>query len=176
MSDSTSDEAIQALERVLKAYPELLKSVYADAVSGAAKELGKVAVGAVTEVGGLALDLTKAVRLLTAPVQYLAHFQVRLSHYLRRVEAEVPLKQQVTPPAALLLPVLERLKYQTEEDLLTRLYVELLKRACDKERAGEAHPAFINIIPQLSFSISRATDGIMASTFCLKIKAHNTGC
>lgn len=134
-----NSEGLVALENVLKTYPELLNKLYSDGVSST-----------VREVGGAATDLVKAARLITAPLQYMAHMQGRLEHYFREVEKSIPKDKQVTPPPTLLLPILEKLKFQCDSDLLTTLYVELLKRACDKDRVNEAHPAFINIIPQLS--------------------------
>jgi len=134
-----SNEGLVALEKVLKAYPELVKTVYTDGASGA-----------IQEIGGLMTDLVKGARLITAPVQYMAHLQDRLSNHFRIVESSIKKENQISPPPQLFLPLLEKLKYQDNGDVLTHLYVELLKRACDKERLNEAHPAFINIIPQLS--------------------------
>jgi len=134
-----SNEGLKALKGVLKAYPELVNNVYNDGASGGLQQ-----------IGALATDLIKGARLITAPIQYMGHLQDRLTRYFEKVENEVPKNRQVTPPSSLLLPLLEKLKYQDENDLLTELYVELLKRACDKDRENEAHPAFINIIPQLS--------------------------
>lgn len=127
------------IKEIAKTYPNIVKRTYKDGASGAVKQ-----------VGALATDLVKGARFILAPVQYMAHFQDRLEAYFERVSNSIPEDQQVPPSPSLLLPLLEKLKYQDEQDILTSLYIELLTRACDKERVNEAHPAFINIIPQLS--------------------------
>jgi hypothetical protein len=42
------------------------------------------------------------------------------------------------------------LRYQEEENPITDMYIALLARAMDRERVGEAHPAFIPILGQLA--------------------------
>jgi hypothetical protein len=134
-----SQDGIKALAGALQAGPELAKSIYSDGASGGLQE-----------VGGLLTDLIKTARLFTAPIQVTAHLQDRLSNYFQQALKSVPESQQISPPPSLLLHLASKLKYQDEADSLTSLYIELLKRACDKDRVNEAHPAFINIIPQLS--------------------------
>ncbi len=118
---------------------DLAKQAYDDAVSPAAKEVGKT--------GG---DLVKALRLFTAPLQLMAAWQDRLTAYLEKVRLSVPERNQIEAPASIAGPILERLKYLEEDNHLTALYLELLSRAIDKERIEEAHPAFLSIIEQLS--------------------------
>lgn len=133
------DDAIEALTKVLQTYPELINRVYADGISGGLQE-----------AGGLLTDLVKTARLVTAPIQVTAHLQDRLSNYFQQALECVPESQQISPPPSLLSSLASKLNHQDEFDSLTSLYIELLKRACDKDRVNEAHPAFINIIPQLS--------------------------
>ncbi len=136
--DLSVDE-IKAIAEILKTYPKAIEKVYEEGASSAVKE-----------IGALATDIGKAFRLVTAPIQYLGSMQDRLAVHLRKLSSEIPKENQVTPPSSMLLPLLEKLKYQGDEELLTELYLELLKRACDKNRVSEAHPAFFNIIGQLS--------------------------
>lgn len=139
MSSQESDNGLKALENLLKTYPYLVKNIYSDGASGA-----------IQEIGGITTDLLRGARLVTAPIQYMAHLQGRLEKYLKNVSEDISKKDQITPSSSILLPILEKLKYQNEDEFLSSMYVELLKRACDKNRVNEAHPAFINIIPQLS--------------------------
>ncbi|WP_018692540.1 DUF4393 domain-containing protein [Algicola sagamiensis] len=76
--------------------------------------------------------------------------QDRLANYIKKSLNSVPEENRISPPESLILPIAEQLKYQEEGNPLTALYLNLLSRAMDKERIGEAHPAFINIIKQLS--------------------------
>lgn len=133
-----SDEDKKAIAELLQAYPKVVERVYEDGASNALKE-----------VGALATDLVKAFRLVTAPIQYMGFLQDRLAHHLKKVSDSIPLDEQVTPPVSMLLPLLDKLKYQEDGESLTDLYIELLKRSCDKNRVAEAHPAFFNLIGQL---------------------------
>ncbi|MCP4410957.1 MAG: hypothetical protein GY808_00050, partial [Gammaproteobacteria bacterium] len=50
----------------------------------------------VREVGGVLSDVVKAARLLTAPVQYLAHIQDKLSRYIQDLDNSIPTEDKVT--------------------------------------------------------------------------------
>ena len=118
----------------------VIKEVYSDAVAPAMREFGKI--GA---------DAVKVARLALFPVQYGAMLQDRLARYLQRALDKVPESHRVAPRDAIMLPVAERLRYQDEEgNPIAALYVNLLARAMDRERLGEAHPAFVHLIGQLA--------------------------
>ncbi|MHC2459939.1 hypothetical protein ACVMIX_006643 [Rhizobium leguminosarum] len=48
------------------------------------------------------------------------------------------------------LPIAEKLRFYTDGDPITELYINLLARAMDGQRVGEAHPAFFTVITQLA--------------------------
>jgi len=129
--------SLDKLSNILGA--ETIKKIYEDGLTEPVKESGK-----------LLTDLVKALRLFTAPVQLLASYQDRLTKYLNKVEQSVPEENQMEAPAFISGPAIERLKYLEDSNYLTDLYLNLLKRAIDRERINEAHPAFIHIIDQLS--------------------------
>ncbi|MCC9168844.1 DUF4393 domain-containing protein [Pontibacter harenae] len=118
---------------------ETIKKIYEDGLSNPTKEVGKTAT-----------DLVKAARLFTAPIQLLAAYQDRLEKYLNQVREAVPEERQIESPASIAGPVLEKLKYIEDENYLKDLYLNLLKKAIDREKINEAHPAFVSIIEQLS--------------------------
>lgn len=118
---------------------ETVKRIYEDGASHPLQETSKIAV-----------DMVKAFRLLTAPIQLLAAYQDRLSKYFDRVRLSVPEENQIEAPASLSGPIIERLKYLEETNYLTDMYLNLLTRAIDKDRVNEAHPAFFHVIDQLS--------------------------
>lgn len=118
---------------------DTVKKVYEDGLSLPVQESGK----AIT-------DLVKALRLFTAPIQFLAAYQDRLTKYLDRVREGVPEERQMEAPPSISGPIIERLKYLEEDNYLTDLYISLLQKAIDKEKIQEAHPAFYHIIDQLS--------------------------
>jgi len=118
---------------------DTVKKVYEDGLSESTKETGK-----------MITDFIKVARLFTAPIQLLASYQDRLSKYFEKVRNAVPEENQIEAPASFSGPIIERLKYLEDDNYLTDLYLNLLKRAIDKERVNEAHPAFLYIIDQLS--------------------------
>lgn len=118
---------------------KLLNKAYDDLLADAMKEGGQALVNTV-----------KAFRLFTAPIQLLAVAQDRLKAFCEKVRQRVPEERQVEAPPSIALPVLLSLRYMEDDNLLTELFLNLLARAIDKERQGEAHPAFARIIEQLS--------------------------
>jgi hypothetical protein len=100
--------------------------------------------------GQVLVDTVKAFRLFTAPIQLLAVAQDRLAAFCDRVRAKVPEDQQQEAAPSIALPILMDLRFMEDDNPLTKLYLNLLTRAIDKERCNEAHPAFLKIIEQMS--------------------------
>jgi len=116
------------------------KEVYSDAVGPVMREFGKIGVNA-----------AKVVHLVLFPLQYGAKFQDRLAQRLQEALERVPSARRMAPRESIALPVGERLRYEDEGiNPIADLYINLLARAMDKERVGEAHPAFLSIIGQLA--------------------------
>lgn len=125
---------------ILKAIPpEVAKEAYSDAVSGPLREAGKIGT-----------DFVKTVRLILFPLQYGAYLQDRLARRLSEAIARVPEERRVAPVESIAIEVADRLKYQGDESVIAEMYVSLLARAMDRERTGEAHPAFVHIVSQLA--------------------------
>lgn len=118
---------------------KIVEKLYDDALSPALREASKVGV-----------DLVKTFRLILLPLQYTAMWQERLDRYLKNAIDSVPEENRIAPVESLAIPITERLKYHEESNPLSKLYVNLLARAMDRERVNEAHPAFIHIISQLA--------------------------
>jgi len=116
-----------------------MRDVYRDLPSPALKQFGR-----------FGEDFVKALRLVAFPVQLLGAYQDRLEAYLDRAVRNVAEKNLIEPVKSIALPIVEKLRFQEEENPITRLYINLLSRAMDGERVGEAHPAFLSIIQQLA--------------------------
>ncbi len=108
------------------------------------------AAGSLRESGKALTDLVKAFRLFLAPIQLLTVAQDRLANFCERVRAKVPEEQQQEASPSIALPILMDLRFMEDDNPLTELYLNLLARAIDRERCGEAHPAFVKIIEQMS--------------------------
>jgi hypothetical protein len=109
-----------------------------------------VAPQTVGQIDKFGADAAKTVRLLMFPFQIGGALQDRLERYIDRAIRQVPEERRIEPVESVAFPIVERLRFQPEHDPITELYVQLLARAMDRERVGEAHPAFFSIITQMA--------------------------
>ncbi|MFH2046714.1 MAG: Abi-alpha family protein [Pseudomonadota bacterium] len=125
------------LEDIAKRLP--VEKAYFDALQPAFREIGDVA-----------RNTIKASRFILAPIDYLAAQQDRYQSFLKKVNERVPEERMIPAHPQISGPVIEGLRYIEKDSILAELFINLLARAIDKERVNEAHPAFANIISQLS--------------------------
>lgn len=118
---------------------KVIEKAYDDAISPAAKEVGKAA-----------RDIVKTGRLLLAPFQLAATFQDRFERTLKRIRSKVPEERQKEPPAEVVGPALRQMQFLDEDNPLWKMFEELLTRAIDTEAAERVHPSFAHLISQLS--------------------------
>lgn len=104
----------------------------------------------IVETSRIGVDAVKTLRLALAPLQFAAVLQDRLADYFRRAFQKIPEEKRISPMQSLALPIMEKLRYQEDGDLLTSIYIDLLSTTFDKDRFDESHPAFLNIVSQLS--------------------------
>ena len=109
-----------------------------------------VAHPALEEVGSVLHNTVKTTRFLFAPIDYLAMQQDRFQNYLRRIGEKVEEQNLVESQPRIVGEVFESLKYTEQESLLTELFINLLANSIDKTKQNMCHPAFPNIIKQLS--------------------------
>lgn len=132
-----ADPVEKAIEEIAKNLP--VKQVYEDAVSGATKQ-----------VGHALTDVAKSIRLALFPFQALAALQDRAERFIDQSIRRVPDDRRISPAPQILGPVLEGIRYETEDTPIHEMFSQLLSRACDGERVDEAHPAYPILIKQLS--------------------------
>ncbi len=115
------------------------EKVYDDAISPAMKQIGK------------ALEsVAKTSRFLLAPFDYLASQHDRWERHLEKVSKKVKEENLVEGHPQIVIPTLEGLSLAYENTLLAELFINLLANAIDKTKQDLAHPAFPNIIKQIS--------------------------
>lgn len=131
-------DAADAVAGVAKAVP-----VYQDVVQPAAQEIGKAL-----------QTVAKTVHIALAPVSALVwgYDQIRefVSSKVAERLANVPPEDIVTPKPNVAGPALESLRYTGHEPSLSDMYANLLAASMDKKTAQGAHPAFVEIIRQLT--------------------------
>lgn len=136
--DNKVKETIDAVTGLVKAVP-----VYEDLLQPVAKQLGK----SLETVG-------KAINVALFPVSGLVwgyeNIQVFLSTKLANRLKNVPPEDIITPKPNVAGPAIEALRYTGHEEVLSDMYANLLAAAMDKNTATGAHPAFVEIIKQLT--------------------------
>jgi len=139
MSDSNKiRDAADAVKGIVEAVP-----VYQDVVQPAAKE-----------VGTALQTVAKTIHVALAPVSALVWGYDKIKDYLNEALAErlknIPQERIVSPNPAVAGPAVEALRFCAQEPNLRELYANLLATSMDSKTAEEAHPAFVEILRQLT--------------------------
>jgi hypothetical protein len=136
--DNKVKETIDAVTGLVKAVP-----IYQDALQPVAKQLGK----SLETVG-------KAINVALAPVGILVWGYDKCQEFISTKVADrlkdVPPEDIITPKPNVAGPAIEALRYTGHEESLSDMYANLLAAAMDKNTASGAHPAFVEIIKQLT--------------------------
>jgi|SRR5450830_199522 len=136
--DTEVKGTIEAVTGLVKAVP-----IYEDMVQPVAKQLGK----SLETVG-------KAINVALAPVGILVWGYDKCQEFIQTKVADrlkdVPPEDIITPKPNVAGPAIEALRYTGHEESLSDMYANLLAAAMDKKTANGAHPAFVEIIKQLT--------------------------
>jgi hypothetical protein len=136
--DNKVKETIDAVTGLVKAVP-----VYEDLVQPVAKQLGK----SLETVG-------KVINIALAPVGMLVWGYDKCQEFIQTKVADrlkdVPPEDIITPKPNVAGPAIDALRYTGHEESLSDMYANLLASAMDKKTADGAHPAFVEIIKQLT--------------------------
>jgi hypothetical protein len=131
-------DVVDAVTGVAKAVP-----VYQDVIQPAAQEFGHAL-----------QTVAKTIHIALAPVSALVWGYDQVKEFVSTKVADrlknVPPENIVTPKPNIAGPALESLRYTGHEPSLSELYANLLAAAMDKSSAEGAHPAFVEIIKQLT--------------------------
>jgi hypothetical protein len=116
--------------------------VYSDAVSPAAKEVGR------------SLELVaKSIRVALAPLAAIVWGYEHIADYLDRALSErlkgVPPDRIQSPSVSIAGPAIEAMKFTGDAPDLRACFARLLATAMDRETASIAHPAFVETIRQM---------------------------
>ena len=149
-------DVVDAVTGVAKAVP-----VYQDVVQPAAQELGKAL-----------QTVAKTVHVALAPVSALVWGYDQIKDFVSTKVADrlknVPPENIITPKPNVAGPALESLRYTGHEASLSDLYANLIAASMDKTTASGAHPAFVEIIKQLTPDEAKLV-GLFVSTQALPL-------
>lgn len=157
------------------AEPEPVKVV--KATGGALTELIKIgadnpdARAAGAQLAKAALTVTTAINNGLAPLaavnfaikKFYDYFETRFNSDLSEKLKDVPNRSIVAPKASIAGPALQGLAFSFEEPDLKELYLSLLASAMDARVSDDAHPAFVEIIRQLTSEEARLLRIILAT-------------
>lgn len=136
--DNKVKETIDAVKGLVEAVP-----IYQDLAQPAVKQVGK------------ALEtVAKTINIALAPVGALVWGYEQCQGFIANKVAEklkdVPPEDIVTPKPNVAGPAVEALRYTGHEESLSNMYANLLAASMTKQTVREAHPAFVEIIKQLT--------------------------
>ena len=120
----------------------LVASVYRDALSPAAQEVGKALAGVVRAA------LSPASLVVTSIDEAFAFAQERVKERFQRWR--VPPERVIAPTAEIAEPVVRMLRFANQDQTLRDLYLNLLARSMDASTQAATHPAFADVLRQLS--------------------------
>jgi Abortive infection alpha len=131
-------DAAEAIKGIVEAVP-----IYEDLVQPAAREIGTAL-----------QTVTKTLHILLAPISSLVWGYDKIKDFVSVKVAEklegVPEQQLRSPEPHVAGPVLEALRYTGYQEALRDMYANLLATSIDSNTATQAHPAFVEIIRQMS--------------------------
>jgi hypothetical protein len=127
----------------------------------AADEFSQAAKGAGTRLGEAAnvlsenvLIAARVIGIVLAPLKLLVYGYAQLEKvFFPLVEERVkliPEERRIEPPLLIAGPIVEAAKFSTEEPEICTLFANLLASSMDNATRESAHPAFVDIIKQLT--------------------------
>jgi hypothetical protein len=151
-------DAADAIKGVVEAVP-----VYQDVVQPAAKEIGTAL-----------QTVAKTVHIALAPVSALVWGFEKIRDYLHDTLTEklknVPPERILTPSPTIAGPTVEALRFAAHEPSLREMYANLLATSMDAKTVEEAHPAFVEIIRQLTPDEARLLEHLLWGEYSFYIK------
>ncbi|WOC33501.1 MULTISPECIES: DUF4393 domain-containing protein [Caproicibacterium] len=131
-----------ALGELAKQVP--IKELYIDLLHPALSEAGK--------------GLQGVVHLALAPISGMVWCYDQISDYLNVAIPEYFAKKKIPnekiqePDAAIAVPTIEALRYTANEEVIREFFVNLLGASMNSDTTSLVHPAFVEIVKQLSVS------------------------
>lgn len=120
-----------------------LKEIYQDVAHPAASEIGKT----------LALPFRAVNVLLTPVAKWVMQGEAKLdeiSHLVAEEVKHIPEEKLVSPEPYVAVPAMQAITYSLDCDELKRMYAKLLAKAMNADEKDHVHPAYVEIIKQMS--------------------------
>ncbi|MCS6136554.1 DUF4393 domain-containing protein [Shewanella baltica] len=163
----TTDDAIKTARDGVALVSEILKAA---GDNPNVKEAGQ-------HLGQTALTITKTINNALLPLAAVnfafdkarAYFSESFQQDISAKTSTIPPEQIVEPKASIAGPALQGLAFTHEEPNLKDMYLNRLATAMDARVAADAHPAFVEIIRQLSSEDAQLIRGSLQSSVPIAI-------
>lgn len=136
-------DTAEVIKGIVEAVP-----VYQDIVQPAAREIGEAL-----------KTVVKVIHIALAPLRALVWGFEQISDYLEAQVSKrlnsIPMDRIQTPPPQIAGPAIEALRFTAQEPDLREMYANLLATAMDNATVKKTHPAFVEVIKQLSSEDAR---------------------
>lgn len=121
------------------------------------------------EVGKVLVTVTKALNNVLLPLAALnngfdrarAYFDKRFGEDIAEKTKQIPPESLIEPKLLIAGPVIQNLAFTLEDPPLKDMYLELLGKAMDERQQGKAHPAFVEIIRQITSEEAKELNSIL---------------
>lgn len=143
LSNGQSKEVIDAVTGLVKAVP-----VYQDAIQPAAKEVGK-------SLELVAKSVNVALSPLKAVVWGYAQIEKFLFNDLSKRLSNTPEEDIITPKLSIAGPMMETIRFVGDEEELKDMFANLLANSMDRKTESLAHPAFVEILKNMTSDEAR---------------------
>jgi len=115
------------------------------------------------QTGQILEDIVKTVQLALVPFQMAGALQDRLRGFIDRSVRAVPEANRVSPAPQILGPIIEGIRYEPADTPIDEMFSRLLSCSMNSAQLNDAHPAFPQIIKQVSADeailLSKLADG-----------------
>lgn len=126
----------------------------------AAKNIGKTAVTVTKTINNILLPLAAVNFAFDKARDY---FNNKFNEELQEKTQSIPSENIVNPKGSIAGPTLQGLAFAHEEQYIKEMYLNLLKTAMDNRVSTNAHPAFVEIIKQLTSEEAILLNNILLS-------------
>lgn len=161
MSEDDMDE-VKAASTAMQAVGQLVGAAGdTPEAKEAGSNLGKAAVTVTSAINNCLLPIAAVNYAFDRAKNY---FQEQFQQDLEAVAADIPPDDLVEPKPSLAAPALQGLAFSHDEDALKQMYLELLATAMNSNKAGDAHPAFVEIIRQMTAEEAKLVSFLLKSS------------
>lgn len=163
----TTDDSIKTARDGVALVGEILKVAGDNPnVKEAGQNLGKTALTITKTINNALLPLA-AVNFAFDKAR--VYFSEKFQQEISTKTSTIPPEQIIEPKASIAGPTLQGLAFTHEEPNLKEMYLSLLATAMDGRVAADAHPAFVEVIRQLSSEDAKLIRGALQSPVAIPI-------